>query len=225
MVSWHNLKDAYALRDRLDAEVAAVQTDKDLTTEAKARRVRELVEDFEPRYLAEKRELVEAMEQHRHTLTKKAYPAERLGDDVQRALLEEMVGQRIEREIAAQAEGGGFDPVSAVEDARYRGDEARQAVLERVGKRYLPEDRAYHERFSALVEEGRRERMTPPQRSALEQLEAFEHQSAEVGQALAFMDTTTRAKLQSLSRMSTRPDETRGVNNLNQTSGGYRQAG
>ncbi len=222
MASWLNLKDAYALRDQLDAQVAEVKADKDLATEAKARRVRDLAADFEAHYLAEKRELEQAMEQHRRTLTKKAYPAERLGDDVQRALLEEMVGQRIEREIAAQAEVGGFDPVRALEDARYRGDTARQAVVERVGKRYLPDDRAYRERFSALVEEGRRERMTPDQRSALEQLEAFEQRSGEVSQALAFMDTTTQAKLRSLSSMSTRPNDTRGLNNLNQTNGGYR---
>ena len=210
MAARHNLKTINALRDRFEAQVAEVESNPDLTQAAKAGRARELAEGFQRAYLAEKVELTEAMEQHRRNLTRKAYPADTIGNDVQRELLEEMRGQRIEREIHAQAEGGGFDPVEALKDARYRGDTARQAVIERVGKRYLPQDSAYHKEFARLVEEARRERMTPAQLSALEELQAFEHQQGEMSQALGLTDRLVQDRLRGVFAMPT-PEDRRGL--------------
>jgi hypothetical protein len=176
--------------------------DEDLTPAAKAKRIRELSRDFETAYRAEKEATERAIEQHRRSLTRKAYPPEEIGNDVQRELLEELRGGRIEREIATQAETGGFNPVEALKDARYRGDTARQAAIERVGKRYLPKDPALRSEFDRLVEEG----MSPQRREAMRELEAFERQALEVGQAVALADRTTRQTLGALSRMPTNED-------------------
>jgi hypothetical protein len=224
MAEWHNLRSINALRDRFEAEVAEVTSNPDLTQAAKAARARELAAGFQRAYEAEKAELTEAMEQHHRTLTRKAYPAERVGNDVQRELLEEMRGQRIEREIHAQAEGGGFDPVEALKEARYRNDTARQVVIERVGKRYLPQDSAYHTEFARLVEEARRERMTPAQLSALEQLGAFEHQQGEISQALGLVDSIVQKRLRGVSAMSA-PEDRRGLANLAAGAGAGGQLG
>lgn len=212
MADWHNMKTINALRDQFDESVAEVMADEDLTQAAKARRVRELAEDFRGRYDAEKRELEEAMEGHKRSLTRKAYPAEKIGEDVQRELLEEIRGQRIERDIATRAEAGGFNPIEALEDARYRGDTARQAIIERIGKRYLPDDESHRREFERLLEESRRERMTPGQRAGLEELEAFERLAGELGQALALTDRTVKARLDALSKMPV-PEERPGVAN------------
>src|SRR5215212_4261412 len=184
--------------------------DEDLTPAAKAKRIRELSRDFETAYRAEKEATERAIEQHRRSLTRKAYPPEEIGNNVQRELLEELRGGRIEREIATQAETGGFDPVEALKDARYRGDTARQAVIERVGKRYLPQDSAYHKEFARLVEEARRERMTPAQLSALEELQAFEHQQGEMSQALGLTDRLVQDRLRGVFAMPT-PEDRRGL--------------
>lgn len=202
MTNWLDLDRINAMRDRFDADVAEVLEDRDLTRAAKARRVREMADGFRDAFAAEKRQMEAAVEQRRDTLTKKAYPSEELGTDVQKELVEEMRAGRIEREIAAQAEGGAFNPVAALKDARDRGDTARQAVIERVGRRYLPEgDEGMRRTFSEAVQESRRGRMTPAQRSAFDELEAFEHQAGEVGQALSMADRTVRTKLDGLSRM------------------------
>lgn len=216
--SWLHLKDLNAIRDRFNADVAAVRADEDLTPAAKAKRIRELSREFEAAYRAEKEATERAIEQRRHTLTRKAYPPEGIGNDVQRELLEEMRAGRIEREIAAQAETGGFNPVEALRDARYRGDAMRQAVIERIGRRYLPDDPQLRGQFDQLLEEA----ISPARREAMKELEAFERQAGEIGQAAALIDHTTRQTLGELAKMPTGPDEQRGLANL---SGGLGQGG
>lgn len=184
------LSDLTNLRGRYEQEVAEVRGAEHLTQEAKDERIRDLTRDFTSANARETAEVEDALEQRHRRLYRAAHAPEEPDGDVQAALLREMRRERVERDLTDRWERRGAGPtVEEYEEVLLRGDDLELTVYETLGPRRIG-DAMRRQAVSERMEEGRRGRMSPERRRALEELEGLEKERAHVGYVLALRKST-----------------------------------
>ncbi len=183
------------LRNRYEADVTQVKNNEDLKERVKAERIKELTEEFERSYIEEKRKTEAALERTGRALYQKAHASEEGAGDIQADLLREMRRQRIERDLLDKWETRGDGPtVEEYEEALLRGNEDELAVYESYGPRRV-RDQDQRQAVVERIERGRRERMTPERRRALEELKSFEKERDHAEYAMALQDQLARTMI------------------------------
>jgi len=194
------LKDLSEMRGRYERAVAAVRADGDLTRKAKDERIRGLTADFVAANARATADFEGRLEREHRDLYRAAHAPEEAARDTQAALLSELRHQRVERDLTDTWDRRGDGPtVEEYEEALLRGDDAELAVYETRGPRRIKNPMRRQD-VAERMEEGRRARMPPKRRLALEALERFEKERARVGYVLALRNGTvgrmTRGNMQ-----------------------------
>lgn len=170
--------------------VAEIRADKDLTYEARERRVREEADKHYAARREEEARVRDSLDGEIERAYRKAYgPEARLRHDATEETARELRLSRIRAEVTDDFEARRLDPIRAYEEAIRSGDAERADVIGKAGARYL--DGFRRQRLAELVEEN----LPPERKRERERLAALEseREDLELGMALRRRSPAGRA--------------------------------
>lgn len=159
-------------------KVAEVRADKDLTYEARERRVKELGDKHYAARRVEEDQVRESLANEIEAAYRRAHGPE-LRTDATEETARELRLARIRAEVSDEFEAGRLDPLRAYEEAVRSGDAERAEVLGKAGMRYLEGFR--RQRLAELVEEN----LPPARKRERERLAALEREREDIEIGLA----------------------------------------
>lgn len=174
------------IANQYEDAVSAIQADKDLTEEARTRRVRELGEGVLESWGKARTELTDAFESERTELEAKAKATDQKTETDTQTELRAMRSELAARDVLDGGVGGAI--FEAYEAAIADGDEAAARVFERRGPGKLTElglPLSERQRFEDTVRRSKEARKTPEQLEAEKELDALTKRRDTVGMGLS----------------------------------------
>lgn len=195
------MADTEAIRqivNRYEDAVSTIQADKDLTEEARTRRVRELGEGVLESWGKARKELADAFDSEQAALEAKAsVSGARTEPTDTQTELRAMRSELAARDVLDGGQAGAI--FEAYEQAVADGDEAAMGVFERRAPGKLTDldiPLSERQRFEELISRSIEARMTPEQRQARDELDALNKRrdSAEMGISMQQEALLTRVR-------------------------------
>ncbi len=134
------------LKVQRDQELAAIRQDRDITSEARAERLREAITRYQAELNQEARRIRETLDAEAEQLFKQQHPVSKPGDAT-----EEMFRTRLHQEVTDELLAG-RDPIEAYKLALRLGDREKARTIEQVAPGWI-EDHSQRAEFARLVEQ------------------------------------------------------------------------